>query len=101
MLYVETRAALAAALRSRRMSRSAVRNARGRLEALFDGVDLIELLPPLAALAGELAERHRLRAGDAVHLASAVSLGDGELVVATWDADLRRAVGEVGLAVAP
>ena len=98
---MEVRAALAAALRARRVPGTAVIRARRRLETLVEEVDFVELRPAVAALAGDLAERSRLRAGDAVHLASAVSLGDGELVVASWDADLRRAAGEVGFAVAP
>jgi predicted nucleic acid-binding protein len=78
-----------------------MRRLRDVLESLVPRLDLIELRPPLVGLAGDLAEHHRLRAGDAIHLASAVAVGDGELVVASWDAELRRAVGEVGLAVAP
>lgn len=42
-----------------------------------------------------------LGAADGVHLASAVSLEDGELVLASWDQALRRATSEVGLTVAP
>jgi predicted nucleic acid-binding protein len=78
-----------------------MRRLRDVLESLVPRLDLIELRPPLVGLAGDLAGHHRLRAGDAIHLASAVAVGDGELVVASWDAELRRAVGEVGLAVAP
>jgi uncharacterized protein len=42
-----------------------------------------------------------LRANDAIHLASAVALRNPRLIVVSWDADLRRAALEAGLAVAP
>ena len=60
---------------------------------------MIELDPALARSAGELAEVHGLRAGDAVQLASA--LLSRAPVLATWDAELRHAALEAGLAVAP
>jgi predicted nucleic acid-binding protein len=62
---------------------------------------LVDTRPTLIRAAGEVAEHYRLRAYDAIHLASALSLEKGDLVLATWDADLRRAAGDVGLAVAP
>lgn len=74
---------------------------RRRLENIVDHVEFLELEADVATLAGELAEGHRLRAGDAVHLASALALGDPELVVASWDGELRRAALEAGLAVFP
>jgi len=60
---------------------------------------VIELDGALAQSAGELAEAHGLRAGDAVQLASA--LLSRAPVLATWDVALARAATEAGLAVAP
>lgn len=54
----------------------------------------------LAARAGELAENLGLRGYDAVHLATALELGDEEVVLVTWDRDLARASERVGLGVA-
>jgi predicted nucleic acid-binding protein len=54
----------------------------------------------LARGAGKLAEDLGLRGYDAVHLATALGLGDDDSVVVTWDEDLRRAAERVGLAVA-
>jgi predicted nucleic acid-binding protein len=51
----------------------------------------------LARRAGEHAEGLGLRGYDAVHLATALELGDEEVVVVTWDRDLARATGQVGL----
>jgi uncharacterized protein len=54
----------------------------------------------LAREAGDLAERFALRGYDAVHLASALSLG-GPITLVTWDADLRNAAAQTGCALAP
>lgn len=55
----------------------------------------------LARSAGELAELHGLRGHNAVHLASAISLEDSELLTVTWDRDLADAAVACGYAVAP
>jgi len=52
---------------------------------------VIGLDDTLARAAGDLAERHALRGYDAVHLASALAIGDPGLVIATWDRDLASA----------
>ena len=55
----------------------------------------------LARHAGEIAERHALRGYDAVHLATALSSQDPELVLVTWDRDLAGAAATTGIAVIP
>jgi hypothetical protein len=55
----------------------------------------------LARTAGENAARFQLRGYDAVHLATALEIGNGELAFVTWDEALRRAAESAGLAVAP
>lgn len=101
VLHVEGYAALAAARRARRLSPRLLEHAKSELESRLAELDLIELRSHLARAAAVLAERHRLNALDAIHLASAVARRDADLVVATWDRELRRAAGEVGLATAP
>jgi hypothetical protein len=51
--------------------------------------------------AGRLARVHALRGADAVHLASALAIGDPELVIAVWDRRLHAGADAAGLAVAP
>ena len=54
----------------------------------------------LAHQAGELAERFALRGYDAVHLATALAIGEVVTFV-SWDHDLRRAATRSGRAIAP
>ncbi len=54
----------------------------------------------LARHAGERAEDLGLRGYDAVHLATALELGDEEVVLVTWDRDLAQAAECVGLGTA-
>lgn len=54
----------------------------------------------LARQAGELAEEFELRGYDAVHLATALDLGDEDVVLVTWDGALSRAAEKNGLAIA-
>jgi predicted nucleic acid-binding protein len=62
---------------------------------------LVRVDDALVERAGEIAEAHRLRTLDALHLAAVLAIRDRSVVVATWDADLARATRDVGLAVAP
>lgn len=64
-------------------------------ELLLVGIDV-----KLTRQAGDLAEDLALRGYDAVHLASALALGDDTTLV-TWDEDLKRAAAQSGCAVAP
>jgi predicted nucleic acid-binding protein len=71
-----------------------------KLEALWAELDRVEATDGLVHLAGELAERQALRAYDAVHLASAVSVADAELVLVSADGDLLTAAQSLGIATA-
>ncbi len=97
---VEVVAALAAAQRARRLSTAG----RRRADELWVGRrgDLVhvELDRGVAALGADLAATHRLSGADAVHLASALSVG-GPLVFACWDERLRAAAAAEGLILAP
>jgi predicted nucleic acid-binding protein len=89
LAYPENRVALAAARRGGRLT------AREHARALADFEDLqgelvsIGVDEALARRAGSLADELRLRGYDAVHLATALELGDDDVALVTWDADLR------------
>lgn len=99
--YPEVCAALAAARRNRQLTAAQLHRASAQWEELWRGVRPVELRPDLAVRAGELAGRHALKASDAVHVASALAIGDPALVVAVWDRRLHAAVRAEGFAVAP
>jgi predicted nucleic acid-binding protein len=98
--YPEGRSAVAAARRARRLTHSAHANALATFERAHRKINLVELDPPLARRAGQLADDLRLGGADAVHLASALALGEA-VVMVTWDRRLRRAAAQSGCAVAP
>lgn len=99
LAYPEGRAALAAAHRAGRLTEAQHSRALAEFEDLRRDLISIGLDEELAGRAGGLAEEFELRGYDAVHLASALELGE-DTVLITWDADLRRAAGRAGLAVA-
>jgi predicted nucleic acid-binding protein len=84
-----------------RLVTRSLRRAVSELDRFYAELTVLELDGPLARLAGELAERHALRGYDAVHLASALSVGDPELVLVSWDRELAAAAGAAGLNTAP
>jgi uncharacterized protein len=89
---------------ARRLNRIDARTLRGAvraIDALYAELRVVGIDEELAQRAGELAEDHSLRGYDAVHLASAIGIGDDELVAVTWDRDLAVAVSDCGYAVIP
>jgi predicted nucleic acid-binding protein len=100
LAYPEARAALAAARRLDRLGAGEHRKALADFEALYADLATVGVDQELAVRAGEYAEDLSLRGYDAVHLATALELGDDEVVVVTWDRKLARAAEEVGLGVA-
>jgi len=99
--YVEARAALAAAFRNGRFPALAYELAKRRLANRIAEMTVVDVTEHIAGAAGDLAEAHRLRGYDAVHLACAIAVGFPDLVMASWDADLRRASGEAGIQLFP
>ncbi|MGE0879825.1 MAG: type II toxin-antitoxin system VapC family toxin [Acidimicrobiia bacterium] len=99
--YPEVRAALAAAARNHDLDPAGLSAAKRAWARYWPAVRPVELTAAVERLAGDLSERHRLRGADAVHLASALSLGDGGLLVATWDRRLGDGVVGAGLALTP
>ena len=99
--YPEARAAFAAAQRAGRITRGELNEMKGRLARAWAQAHVVELDEPVSLAAGDVAEQFALRGFDAVHLATALALLDESLVVATWDAELRKAALDLGLPVAP
>jgi predicted nucleic acid-binding protein len=100
LAYPEGRAALAAARRLDRLNEEEHRQALEVFEELYGELAAIGVDEALAARAGGHAEDLGLRGYDAIHLATALELGDEEVVLVTWDRDLARAAGRVGLGIA-
>lgn len=99
--YVETRSALGAMTRTGRLRGPHRERARVELEEIWQDMNVVHLDDRLVGLAGDAAEGSRLRAGDAIHLTSALMVADPDLVFVTWDLELGRAAREAGLAVVP
>lgn len=100
--YVETYAALARARAAQRLSAADHRDKRREFEKLWRRLLALEIDEPVVATAAGFAERHLLRANDAIQLASASSLGEAEEVVfACWDRELRAAAGAERLELVP
>lgn len=95
-MYAEARAAVAAAGRAGRIDDDTHRRAVDELDALYGQLRIVGIDEPLALHAGALAERHRLRGYDAVHLACALAVGGDETLMATWDSALNEAARETG-----
>jgi uncharacterized protein len=95
--YPEGRAALAAAQRQGRLGEVEHAKALVVFEELQEDLITVGVDSSLARRAGEHAEDLGLRGYDAVHLATALELGDEEVVLVTWDRDLARAAEQVGL----
>jgi predicted nucleic acid-binding protein len=100
LAYPEGRAALAAARRSGRLGEEEHRVALSAFEELVADLVTVGVDQQLAARAGAHAENLGLRGYDAVHLTTALELGDEEIVFVTWDRDLAQAADRVGLGVA-
>ena len=97
LIRVETRAALAAAARSGRLTAAQHRRAKRDLEARAGDLTLVEVTETLIARAGDLAESEGLRGYDAVHLASALLVGAD--LVTSADSALCDAAGRLGILV--
>jgi len=99
--YPEGRAALATARRAGRLTSPRHAQAVADFEDVQRELLLVDVDRDLARHAGRLADDLALRGYDAVHLATALALADGDVTLVTWDGDLSEAALKVGLAVAP
>lgn len=100
LAYPEGRAALAAVRRGARVGHQQYASAVAKFASHYEDLVTVGVDHALSHAAGAYAEEFSLRGYDAVHLASAQSLGEEEVVMVTWDADLARAASEAGLIIA-
>jgi predicted nucleic acid-binding protein len=100
LLYVETAAALAQALRLGRIVRRDHRAALRLLDEMWAEFDVVEADSLVVDRAAELAFSEALRGYDAVHCASAEQVDDDDLVVASGDHALLAACARLGISTA-
>jgi len=95
MAYSEARAALARRRRERSLSPAGHRRSRAALDADWPHVLALDVSGALARGAGDLADRHRLRGFDALHLASYLTFArefpDEDVRFSSADRALERA----------
>jgi hypothetical protein len=101
LAYPEVRAALAAAAGNHDIRDHDLDAAEQAWASYWAATRPVELTPAVEQHAGQLAGVHALRGADAVHLASALAIGDSDLVVAVWDRRLHTGAQGAGLRVAP
>ena len=102
VLRVELRGALARIHRASNIDPTGHTMALQKFEADWRNVVKMAVSDTILELAAELAERHFLRALDAIHLASALTLDrrqEGELVLSSWDGSLLDAAVAEGIRV--
>jgi uncharacterized protein len=97
LMYVETRAAVAAMRRAGRLSAAQAAQVKYQLSFYWQQVSVVEATPTVIEDAGDLAEDEALRGYDAVHLASALSAGIR--IMACADVDLLAAARARGMKV--
>lgn len=101
LAYPEVRAALAAAARNHDLAEADLDDAERAWDRYWASTRPVELTAAVEQRAGQLARTHALRGADAVHLASALAIGDPGLVLAVWDRRLHAGAQAVGLLTAP
>ena len=99
LAYPEARAALARRRRERSLTPTSHRRARMALDADWPRILSLDVGVALARQAGDLAERHRLRGFDALHLASYLAIAQAfpgdEVRFSSADKTLARAARRV------
>ncbi|BDZ42568.1 ribonuclease VapC49 [Paraoerskovia sediminicola] len=100
---LEVRAALAAGLRSGALDPETHASAVTTWTGLWPAVHVVEATAEVAAVAADLVVRSpvALRAGDALHVASALAVRHDDTVVAAWDEQVAGAARAEGLVVVP
>jgi predicted nucleic acid-binding protein len=101
LAYPEVRAALAAAARNHDLDAEDHDAAEKAWDDYWAATRPVELTAAVSQRAGDLAHLHALSGADAVHLASALAIGDPDLVIAVWDRRLHAGAQSAGLRVAP
>ncbi len=101
LAYSEVRAALAAAVRSHDLDEADLDDIEQAWDSYWAATRPVELTAAVERHAGELARTHALGGPDAIHLASALAIGDPALVLAAWDRRLHDGAQAAGLSTAP
>lgn len=101
LAYPEVRGALAAAARNHDITETELDTAERDWDGYWAAVRAVELTVQVERRARELARVDALRGTDAVHLASALAIGDPDLIVAVWDRRQHAAAHSAGCRVAP
>jgi len=101
LVVPEVSAALAAARRAGRLDAASHRTAVREWGSYREEIDLVELTATSADDAAALAVRHHLSGADAVHLATALELRQGPIILASWDRRLSAAASTEGFVVVP
>jgi uncharacterized protein len=101
LAYPEVCAALAASGRDHDLDEDGLAVAGQAWEEYWAATRPVELTASVERHAGQLARLHSLRGADAVHLASALAIGDAELVFAVWDRRLHAGAQAAHFRVAP
>jgi predicted nucleic acid-binding protein len=99
--HPEVRAALAAAHRDRRIDDAGHDQAKDAWSEFHAALRMVELTAEVEDGAAHLAEAHALSGFDAIHLASALTLAEAQLIVATWDQRLLQAAKANGIVTLP
>lgn len=100
LAFPEVRAALAAA-RNHDLDEPGLDEAERAWDSYWAATRPVELTAVVEQHAGQLARMHALRGADAVHLASALAIGDPGLILAAWDRRLHAGAQAAGLHTAP
>lgn len=105
LAYVEARAAFTRRRHDGGLPPRSYRQVITDLDGDWSSYAVVDVTESVIREGARLAERHRLRAYDAVHLASATALRDAgraePMVFASWDAALERAARREGLTPLP
>jgi len=100
--YAEARAALARKFRERGLTRRDYRSAVEYLDQDWDDYFIVDVSDTVVKFAGTLAEKHALRGGDSIHLASGVILAkqaSERLTFSCFDERLASAARKEGLLI--
>lgn len=103
LAYVEVRAALARR-HGRQPASSAIAAVNRALDARWYDLAKVPVTDGLVAAAGDVAQRQRLRALDALHVAAARQLADArvdQVLFVSWDRDQRAGARSEGLTLVP
>jgi predicted nucleic acid-binding protein len=101
LAYPEVSAALAAAGRNHDLTERELIAAGQTWGEYWAAIRPVGLTTVVGQHAGRLTRSHALRGADAVHLASALAVGDSDLVMAVRGRRLHQGARSAGLRVAP